>query len=60
MKMLVIHELLFWEDILPDDISAPHMETCPAMRMRIYRQTYMRTNHYTNSIRNQMEYPVHI
>ena len=56
MKRLVKQELLFWVDILPDDISTPHMETLPVMRMhgtmrvRIYGQTYMRSNHYTNSI----------
>ena len=43
-------------DILPDDISTPHTETCPVMRMhgrmcmRIYRQTYMWTEHYTNTV----------
>ena len=54
MKRLVKQELLFLVDILPDDISTPHMETGPVMRvdggMRIYRQTYMGTGHYTNSI----------
>ena len=49
-----ITEFLFLEAILPDDISTPHTETWPVMRMhrrmrmRIYRQTYMRTNHYIN------------
>ena len=48
MKRLVKQELLFWVDTFPDDLSTPHMETWPVMRingrmrMRIYRQTYMR------------------
>ena len=56
MKMRVKQELLFWVDILPDDISTPHMEKGAVMRMHgrmhmhIYRQTYMRTDHDTNSI----------
>ena len=56
MKRLVKQESLFLVDILPDDISTPHMETWPVMRMhgrmrmRLYRQTYKRTDHYTNSL----------
>ena len=61
MKRLVKQELMFWVDILPDDISTRHMETRPAMRMHgRMRMRICSRSLYKYYIMNQMEFPLHI